>query len=333
MNRVENRNIRLLIIIPGSSDGNSMVFSKRQIQDLRLEGLEVFEYYLESRTNWRYLFNEIFRLRSMVRQIQPDIVHAHYGTMTAFIGTFSGAKKFAITFHGSDLNYVKSEFILKEIFAKLLSQLAVLRADAIFCVSKRLQAKLWWRKNNSVVIPFGVSTEKFYPIDKSEARLRLNIPLDSRLVLFNNSAPVKRYDIALSAIEMLKDRLGKVDLYPLSGGVEYDKMLLLLNACDCLLICSDSEGSPVMVKEAMACNLPIVGTDVGDVVEVISGSSPSAVSKQIPEQIALALNQVMNEGIRSNGRQLIEVKSLDSKGITSRVMEVYSKLVKSSSNG
>lgn len=333
MNRVENRNIRLLIIIPGSSDGNSMVFSKRQIQDLRLEGLEVFEYYLESRTNWRYLFNEIFRLRSMVRQIQPDIVHAHYGTMTAFIGTFSGAKKFAITFHGSDLNYVKSEFILKEIFAKLLSQLAVLRADAIFCVSKRLQAKLWWRKNNSVVIPFGVSTEKFYPIDKSEARLRLNIPLDSRLVLFNNSAPVKRYDIALSAIEILKDRLGKVDLYPLSGGVEYDKMLLLLNACDCLLICSDSEGSPVMVKEAMACNLPIVGTDVGDVVEVISGSSPSAVSKQIPEQIALALNQVMNEGIRSNGRQLIEVKSLDSKGITSRVMEVYSKLVKSSSNG
>jgi len=333
VNRVENRNIRLLIIIPGSSDGNSMVFSKRQIQDLRLEGLEVFEYYLESRTNWRYLFNEIFRLRSMVRQIQPDIVHAHYGTMTAFIGTFSGAKKFAITFHGSDLNYVKSEFILKEIFAKLLSQLAVLRADAIFCVSKRLQAKLWWRKNNSVVIPFGVSTEKFYPIDKSEARLRLNIPLDSRLVLFNNSAPVKRYDIALSAIEILKDRLGKVDLYPLSGGVEYDKMLLLLNACDCLLICSDSEGSPVMVKEAMACNLPIVGTDVGDVVDVISGSSPSAVSKQIPEQIALALNQVMNEGIRSNGRQLIEVKSLDSKGITSRVMEVYSKLVKSSSNG
>lgn len=333
MNRVENRNIRLLIIIPGSSDGNSMVFSKRQIQDLRLEGLEVFEYYLESRTNWRYLFNEIFRLRSMVRQIQPDIVHAHYGTMTAFIGTFSGAKKFAITFHGSDLNYVKSEFILKEIFAKLLSQLAVLRADAIFCVSKRLQAKLWWRKNISVVIPFGVSTEKFYPIDKSEARLRLNIPLDSRLVLFNNSAPVKRYDIALSAIEMLKDRLGKVDLYPLSGGVEYDKMLLLLNACDCLLICSDSEGSPVMVKEAMACNLPIVGTDVGDVVDVISGSSPSAVSKQIPEQIALALCQVMSEGIRSNGRQLIEVKSLDSKGITSRVMDVYSKLVKSSSNG
>ncbi len=310
-----------------------MVFSKRQIQDLRLEGLEVFEYYLESRTNWRYLFNEIFRLRSMVRQIQPDIVHAHYGTMTAFIGTFSGAKKFAITFHGSDLNYVKSEFILKEIFAKLLSQLAVLRADAIFCVSKRLQAKLWWRKNISVVIPFGVSTEKFYPIDKSEARLRLNIPLDSRLVLFNNSAPVKRYDIALSAIEMLKDRLGKVDLYPLSGGVEYDKMLLLLNACDCLLICSDSEGSPVMVKEAMACNLPIVGTDVGDVVDVISGSSPSAVSKQIPEQIALALCQVMSEGIRSNGRQLIEVKSLDSKGITSRVMDVYSKLVKSSSNG
>jgi glycosyltransferase involved in cell wall biosynthesis len=309
-----------------------MIFSKRQIVDLRSEGVDVIEYYLESRTNGFYLLREIFRLRSFVREIVPDIVHAHYGTMTSFIGSFSGAKKFAITFHGSDLNYVKSEFYLKEVLAKWLSQLSILKADAIFCVSKGLQQKLWWRRHISVVIPFGVNTEKFYPMDKSEAMNRLNIPLESRLVLFNNSAAVKRYDLALEAVNRLKKSIPNVELYPLSGAVEYETMLLLLNACDCLLICSDSEGSPVMVKEAMACNLPIVATDVGDVVDVLSGSFPSAVSEQIPEQLASAIREVMKDGIRSNGRQVIATKSLDSKGITARVVEVYLNIVKPTHN-
>ncbi|MFM7104191.1 MAG: glycosyltransferase, partial [Flavobacteriales bacterium] len=185
--------LRIFIIIPGSSEGNSMIFSKRQVVELREQGMIVEEYYLESRTNPWYVLKDLFGIRSAVRKFKPDIVHAHYGTMTAFLGAFSGARKYAITFHGSDLNFVRSEFILNEILAKLLSQLAVLRADIVFCVSEKLRQKMWWKRKIAVVIPFGVNLQKYCPIDRNEARERLNLPLNSQWVLFNNSAPIKRY--------------------------------------------------------------------------------------------------------------------------------------------
>lgn len=301
-----------------------MIFSKRQANDLRSQGLEVHEYYLSSRTHLWYLFKELFRMRSLVRKLNPDIVHAHYGTMTAMLGAFSGARKYAITFHGSDLNYVRSEFFLKEVIAKLCSQLAVLRADVVFCVSGRLRQKLWWRKRVAQIVPFGVDMDSYYPMDCAEARARLNIPLQRKMVLFNNSAPVKRPDIARAAVEILKKEFGDVEMHELSGGVDYNSMLLLLNACDCLLICSDSEGSPVMVKEAMACNLPVVATDVGDVASVIEGSYPSALALQQPNELAIALKEILQLQVRSNGRTLIESKSLDSRGITSRIIQAYS---------
>ncbi|MFM7104398.1 MAG: glycosyltransferase, partial [Flavobacteriales bacterium] len=136
--------------------------------------------------------------------------------------------------------------------------------------------------------------------------------------------PIKRYDVACAAIEILRTSNPNAMLYPLSGNVDYETMLLLLNACDCLLICSDSEGSPVMVKEAMACNLPVVTTDVGDVVSVIDGSHPSGVAEQRPKAIAEEINLVLQAGIRSNGRQIIQDKNLDSVGITNSVLRKYS---------
>jgi glycosyltransferase involved in cell wall biosynthesis len=104
-------------------------------------------------------------------------------------------------------------------------------------------------------------------------------------------------------------------------------MLLLLNACNCLLICSDSEGSPVMVKEAMACNLPVVATDVGDVASVISGSQPMAVADQQSEALANALRKVLIEKRRSNGREVIIAKELNSDRIAERLMMVYSEIM------
>jgi teichuronic acid biosynthesis glycosyltransferase TuaC len=332
MNPLAKR-FKIFIIIPGSSEGNSMIFSKRQVADLREQGLEVQEYYLASRTNPIHILKDLFRIRAAVRSFNPDIVHAHYGTMTALLGAFCGARKYAITFHGSDLNFVRSEFFLKELLAKCLSQFAALRSDMIFCVSDRLRQKLWWRRDVAVVIPFGVDLLKYFPIDRAEARERLHLPSHVKLVLFNDSAPVKRSDIARSAIELLNGDDLKIELYTLSGGIEYETMLLLLNACDCLLLCSDSEGSPVMVKEAMACNLPVVATDVGDVVSVMDGCSPSAIAAQDPISIANALKAVIFANTRSNGRDLIRKKVLDSKGITERVIAKYSDVLMNRKHG
>jgi teichuronic acid biosynthesis glycosyltransferase TuaC len=317
----------VLFIIPGSPEGNSMIFSKRQARELATQGADVHVHYLSSRTNPIYLFKELFRLRALVKSMQPDVVHAHYGTVTSFLASWAGAKHLVITFHGSDLNFVKTEFFLKELFAKLLSQLSVLRASAVLCVSNRLLDKLWWRKGISRVLPFGVDLNNYYPAAQKEAREQLEFSQEVEYILFNNSAAVKRFDIAEAAVKELKTEGRNVELVALSGGVTYERMLLLLNACNCLLICSDSEGSPVMVKEAMACNLPVVATDVGDVVSVIGGSLPMAVAAQQSDALADALRHVLMDKRRSNGREVIVAKELNSDRIAERLMMVYGEIM------
>jgi glycosyltransferase involved in cell wall biosynthesis len=318
---------KVLFIIPGSPEGNSMIFSKRQAGELAAQGADVHVHYLSSRTNPIYLFKELFRLRALVKSMKPDVVHAHYGTVTSFLASWAGAKHLVVTFHGSDLNFVKSEFFLKELFAKLLSQLSVLRASAVLCVSNRLLEKLWWRKGIARVLPFGVDTNNYYPIAQEEARERVGFSQEVEFILFNNSAAVKRFDMAQAAVQVLKEEGRPIELVALSGGVTYERMLLLLNACNCLLICSDSEGSPVMVKEAMACNLPVVATDVGDVASVIGGSQPMAVADQQSEALANALRKVLMEKGRSNGREVIIAKELNSDRIAERLMMVYSEIM------
>jgi teichuronic acid biosynthesis glycosyltransferase TuaC len=318
---------KVLFIIPGSAEGNSMIFSKRQARELAAAGLDVQVHYLASRSNPIYLFTELRRLRVLVKSTRPDVVHAHYGTMTAFIAACSGARNLVITFHGSDLNFLKHAFFLKEVFAKLLSQLSVLRASAVVCVSEKLQAKLWWRRGISRVLPFGVDLNHYYPIAPMEARKKLGFSSNSEYILFNSSAPVKRLDLAELAVAQLQREGRSVELVALSGGVNYEKMLLLLNACNCLLLCSDSEGSPVMVKEAMACNLPVVSTDVGDVADVIRSTNPMAMATQNPESLAEAIRVVLENGNKSNGREIVVAKELSSSSIAERLIIVYQEII------
>lgn len=319
--------MRVLLLIPGSPEGNSMIFSKRQAADLRVRGVEVHEYYIRSRTSLRVILKELKELRVFIRAWKPDIVHAHYGTVTSLIGALSGGKNLVITFHGSDLNFVKKEFFLKEVFAKIFSQLSVLRAAAVFCVSERLREKLWWRTAIVQVVPIGVDTKKFTVLDKNESRRLLGLAMDKKLVLFNNNAPVKRLDIATEAIQLLSKTEPRAELYVLNGQVNFEQMHLLLNACDCLLLCSDSEGSPVMIKEAMACNLPIVSTDVGDVASVIQNSFPALVSDQHAVALAKAVGEVLDTNLRSNGRDVIDAKGLDTDSLVSAVISTYNELL------
>lgn len=307
------RPMRLMLVIPGRSDGNEMPFARRQGRWIAQEtGAAVDTFFLTERTSMVGLWRARRRFLQQARMFRPDIVHAHYGTITGLFTVLVSPVPVVITFHGSDLNPTPSDGWWRDLFGRLFSQLAAFFAAGIICVSEGLRQRLWWRRDEVRVLPMGVDLSVFKPMDKEVCRAEQGWSGPERHVLFNGNNPaLKRLDIAERVIALLVQRGIPARLQVLTGGVGPDRMPQLMNACDALLLCSDREGSPTMVKEAMACGLPVVSSDVGDVRERLRDVRPGAVVAQEAEALAQALAPILSAPSRSNGRELATRNGID----------------------
>ena len=186
-----------------------------------------------------------------------------------------------------------------------------------------LRDRLWIEHPNAHVIPTGVDLDLFKPGSRAAAREKLGWSLDDRVVLFNAGASprVKRLDLAEQAVELLRQLIPGVSMEVLRGTTPHDALPLYMNAADCLLLTSDFEGSPDIVKEALACNLPIVSVDAGDVKERTSGVKNTVIVARDPEAIATETARMLKLNERSNGRD--KMSALDSGKIRDAVIGVY----------
>jgi teichuronic acid biosynthesis glycosyltransferase TuaC len=111
-------------------------------------------------------------------------------------------------------------------------------------------------------------------------------------------------------------------LVVLDGTAPPAEIPLYMNAADVLLVTSRTEGSPTVVQEAMACNLPVVSVDVGDVRERLEGVSASKVlADRDPVALGAALAEVIALQQRSDGR--VHASSLGIEAIAARLAEFY----------
>ena len=299
---------RVLFVIPGAAMGHSMVFARRQAEALIQQRIRVEVFHLRSRTSWRVLIREFRRFRQVIRTIRPQIVHAQYGTATAmFAALGAGRIPLVITYRGSDLNRSRSGSGPREFTGRILSQLAALRAARIVCVSRRLKHLLWWRQARTVVLPSGVDADLFRPRPRSTLREGLGWAEQDRVVLFNTGRdPLnKRLDLAQDAVQEARQCTPSIRLEVLDGSVDPSCVPAMMNAADCLLVTSDLEGSPAIVQEGLATNLPVIGVDVGDIAERLEGVEFSYVTERDPRALGHALAEVLNPPRRSNGRRKV----------------------------
>jgi len=319
----KKKRLRVLAVIPESSHTASMIFVKRQVASLQGTGIQCESFLLASRTSPRLLFREWKRLRWAIEEFQPDFVHAQFGTMTSFLTVLSTARPVVISFRGGDLNPYKSRFQIRQRVGRLLSQLSALRATRIICVSAQLKERLWWRRDRVTVIPSGVDTAIFRPRPREAARRDVGWEQDERVVLFNaGTDPVsKRLDLAISSVEEARSACGEIRLHVLDGNASPGLIPVLMNAADCLLLTSDWEGSPNMVKEAIACNLPVVSVDTGDVQERLAGVEFCKIVHRSPGALGKALAEILVKRARSNGHENAMQLSLES--IAKRIASVY----------
>ncbi len=280
--------MKVLWIIPGKGEGSSFIFSRRQIRKLQDMGIEGEVYFLKSRTNIFSLIRARKEVKQIMKHLKPDIVHAHYGSINGLFATCLKHPRTVITFQGSDLNNTSSESFIHNKITKLASRYSLKRTVGNITQSQALIDIIPSKyRHKSYIIPSGVDESVFLPMPRDKAREILGWNQQDLVVLFNGNNPkIKRLDIALAAIEIVIQQFPTARLEVLSGDVDPEKIPLMLNASNVVLLCSDSEGSPTIIKEAMACNIPIVSTIVGDTEIRLKDVSGAILTDQNPMDIA-----------------------------------------------
>jgi glycosyltransferase involved in cell wall biosynthesis len=154
--------------------------------------------------------------------------------------------------------------------------------------------------------------ERFRPLEQRTCQQQLGWDVHKFHVLFptNGGDPVKRFDLARAAVNLLQASGVQTELHQLCG-IENKAVPVWLNASDVLLLTSLHEGSPTVVKEALACDVPVVSVNVGDVKERISSTAGCYLSEPNTEDLASKLAMVRSRGARVQGRTAVQELSLE----------------------
>lgn len=307
--------MKVLVVVSGNH-GRVAPFVAEQAEALRQAGCDVELFKVEGHGAYGYLRN-LRRLKDAIGQFQPDVLHAHYG-LCGLLCTLQHRVPVVVTYHGSDINDSR---VLP------LSRMAMRRAAHNIFVSERTK-EIAVRHSSSVnkrssVIPCGINLGDFPIVDRIEARRCMGLQPDGRYVLFAGAFDnaVKNATLAKAACALLPD----VSLLELKG-YNRNEVALLMNAVDALLMTSHSEGSPQVIKEALACGCPIVSVDVGDVAEMIGNTEAGAICANTPDALSAALEPILDTPRRTNGRSMVTDKRLDNSAVAQRLIKLYSSI-------
>jgi len=219
-----------------------------------------------------------------------DLVHANYG-LTAPAALAQPTRPVVLSLWGSDLFGTYGP----------VSRFCASFCDAVVVMTDDMADEI---DRDPSVIPHGIDLERFSTMPVEQARDAVGWDATARHVLFpyDPSRSVKNYPLAEAVVSDVEDRLSEPVVLHAVFGVPHERMPMYMNAADALLLTSDHEGSPNAVREALACDLPVVATDVGDVRAVVAGIENCAVCATETD-LARTLGAVLEAGERADGRQ------------------------------
>ena len=270
--------MRILIVASGNTKAASP-FIIEQVESLKKIDIHI-EYFLIKGKGWTGYLKSLSKLKKKIKNKNFNLIHAHYG-LSGLLATLQRRIPVIITFHGSDIN-INKNYKWSFIASRLSSKNIFVHKDQ----PKKLKVML----NEKDIIPCGINLKIFQPKDKVALRKKLDWDQKKVYILFSSSfdKPVKNVNLAYKSTQNIKNS----ELIELKN---YTKIELsnLMNAADLLLVTSFSETGPLIVKEAIACNCPVVSTDVGDVKEIIVKRKNSFVTSYNPKEIEAVIKKVI----------------------------------------
>ena len=320
--------MKILFVATGNNfnyyKGNFSPHVKGPAKALVNSGVDIDLFQVSSKGLRGYL-KAIPLLRKKIKDTKYDIIHAHYGNCGIISSISKSKEKLVVSYMGSDLlgsvnlngNYTLSGFIItliNKLFSFTSNHYSIVKSEA-------MRKKIWFNKKVSI-IPNGVDFKIFSPVDKIKAREELKLSINKKIILFvgDLESHVKNYKLAEKAVSLVQKDIQFLSI----SGVNQNILNLYYNSADLVLMTSFHEGSPNVIKEAMACNCPIVSTDVGDVNKITSSTKGCFITSFNPKDIADKINQALLYG-KTNGRDNIEY--LDSANIAKKMISLYRDLL------
>ncbi|OQP51697.1 glycosyltransferase family 4 protein [Niastella populi] len=319
--------MKVLFVCSGNSKEFEIIpFIKEQGESLKMEGIDVDYFPVTGKGLMGYVTSGL-RLRKTLKYKHYNLIHAHYtySGWTALIG--AGRKiPVVLSLMGTDANGEfkgKNKVTLSSRISWFLTWLIQPFVQAIISKSNNIEESVY-KKNKSYIIPNGVNMQKFQPLTlhKNGHSFAVN-GKKKALFLGSKTKSGKNFPLAAAAVQQLNN-VELVCPYP----VRHSDVPKYLNEADVLVFPSFMEGSPNVIKEAMACNCPIVSTDVGDVKWVFGETKGCYIASFDPKDFATKIkmaidSQALNQ--RTNGRQRIIELGLDQETVAKRIKAVYQK--------
>lgn len=304
--------MKVLFVCSGNKSNNRPgIVVHNQAKSLKAKGIEIEYYLINKRGVWGYL-NAIKPLIKKIKTSEYKAIHAHY----SLSGYVAGLARFVVrnkptlivSLMGSDTqgNYLKLKLI--QIFSRFFWSHTIIK-------SKSMAKSV--RFNNLVVLPNGINLEEIKaPGNSIKRNNKVLFPADPKRVS-------KNFPLAKSAFETLGDISLELKLL---YNRPHDEIIDNLQTCGCVLMTSRWEGSPNIIKEAMACNTPIVATRVGDIEKLIKDLDGCYLVENTPKSISTAIQQAISyakDSIHTHGRKRLKELKLTAESIADKIIELY----------
>lgn len=311
-----------ILFVASLNKGYYAPFILEQAEALRQRGCEV-EFFGVTGKGIKGYLKAFPALKKTIRSLEPDVVHAHYG-LSGLLAGLQRKAPVVTTYHGSDINERKVLPFSK--VAMRLSKWNIFVSQPTLEIALGMEAPsdLPRKGRHCALIPCGVDLSETQLTSREVARQRMGLAIDKKYVLFAGAFdnPVKNAGLAKEAMTLLPD----VELIELKGYTR-EQVTLLMCAADALLMTSHTEGSPQIVKEAMACGCPIVSVDVGDVRWVTENVTGCYIAERNPDAIAARLREAMAFGHRTEGRKRIQALGLTNDRVAEKLMTIYQSVI------
>ena len=303
--------MRVVFVCSGNYGVTALV--KAQADSLVAAGIDVLIYPIVGKGLMGYLRN-IQTLRQYLSQHKPDLVHAHY-SLSGLVTMLSTKLPVVVSLMGSDVNHSPGMRALVRFCSKHVWKFTIVKSD-------NMKAKLGLSRVQ--VVPNGVNLELFKPLDKVECRSKLNWKNTSKHILFVSSCDPGRLEKNLRLAKEAVNACNRQDLeLHIVTNIDQMEMPIYLNASDLLLLTSKWEGSPNTVKEAMACNIPVVATKVGDIETLFIDTSGYYIGQQNAIDLGKKIDSAIAQKVRVQGRERINSLSLDSVSVANILKQMY----------